>query len=267
MTVDVARASADWLTLREPADARARSRALVEQLRGLLPPTRPLRIHDLGSGTGSLRRWLAPQLPGQQQWVEHDRDVDLLRREGELIDGSHVTVETRASEVATLGDLDGADLVTASALLDVLTSEALDSLIALVAQAHVPCLLTLSVVGRVELHPPSPLDRRIQDAFNDHQRRTTPIGELLGPDAVFEAIRRFRDVGMDVRTERSPWILDAREDVLLRTWFEEWVAAACEQDPSLSERIDDYVALRRAQLSDGVLTATVHHLDLLAWWP
>ena len=37
-------------------------------------------IHDLGSGTGSMSRWLAPRLPGPQHWVLHDRDADLLAR-------------------------------------------------------------------------------------------------------------------------------------------------------------------------------------------
>ena len=41
---------------------------------------RPLVVRDLGCGTGSLGRWLAPQLPGPQSWVLHDRDADLLAR-------------------------------------------------------------------------------------------------------------------------------------------------------------------------------------------
>ena len=44
-------------------------------------PRRPAArsvIHDLGCGTGSMGRWLAPLLPGPQHWVVHDRDADLL---------------------------------------------------------------------------------------------------------------------------------------------------------------------------------------------
>ena len=51
---------AEWLRLREAADAAARSRDLVAALLGRYPV-----IHDLGTGTGSMGRWLAPQLPGQ----------------------------------------------------------------------------------------------------------------------------------------------------------------------------------------------------------
>ena len=35
-------------------------------------------VHDLGSGTGGMPRWLAPLSPRPQHWVLHDRDADLL---------------------------------------------------------------------------------------------------------------------------------------------------------------------------------------------
>ena len=54
--------------LREPADAGARSRELVERLRRRFPAIGGLVIHDLASGTGSMGRWLAPLLPGPQRW-------------------------------------------------------------------------------------------------------------------------------------------------------------------------------------------------------
>ncbi|MGD8498218.1 MAG: class I SAM-dependent methyltransferase, partial [Chromatiales bacterium] len=56
--------SPDWLALREPLDARARSAALVDRLRAQAPRG-PRRILDLGSGTGSNLRYLAPRLGGE----------------------------------------------------------------------------------------------------------------------------------------------------------------------------------------------------------
>src|SRR5579859_663692 len=74
MSAPEVRVSRGWLALREPADAAARAAELVEYL----PRRTHWVIHDLGGGTGSMSRWLAPRLPGRQHWVVHDRDTDLL---------------------------------------------------------------------------------------------------------------------------------------------------------------------------------------------
>ena len=102
MSEQVVRVSDDWLALREPADAAARSRELVEHLGP--PATGRWVIHDLGGGTGSMGRWLAPLLPGPQRWVVHDRDTELLALAaddvpGPAADGAAVTVETRQSDM------------------------------------------------------------------------------------------------------------------------------------------------------------------------
>ena len=76
MTGEQVRVSAAWLDLREPADAAARSLDLVRILLAHWPADRPTVVHDLGSGSGSMGRWLAPHLPGPQHWVLHDRDGD-----------------------------------------------------------------------------------------------------------------------------------------------------------------------------------------------
>ena len=179
MTVEGVRVSRRWLALREPADAAARAPDLVEKLRAHHPETGPRVIHDLGCGTGAMGRWLAPLLPGPQHWVVHDRDADLLEvaaadLPGPAADGAAVTVEARQSDITRLhpGDLAGATLITASALLDMLTEDELARLVTVCVGAGCPALLTLSVVGRVELIPADPLDRRVAAAFDAHQRRT-----------------------------------------------------------------------------------------------
>src|SRR5579859_6958144 len=76
------RVSRRWLALREPADAAARARDLVERLSRQPPAGGRWVIHDLGCGTGAMGRWLAPLLPGAQHWVVHDRDGELLEVAG-----------------------------------------------------------------------------------------------------------------------------------------------------------------------------------------
>jgi len=251
-----------WLALREPADAAARSRELVERL----PATGPHVIHDLGCGTGAMGRWLAPLLPAEQHWVLHDRDEALLEVAAADVPGPEVTIETRRSDITRLdpGDLAGATLITASALLDLLTAEEVERLVAACAGAGCPTLLTLSVVGRVELDPPEPFDSRVAAAFNAHQRRATERGSLLGPDAVAAAEEHFRRHRAEVIVRPSPWQLRAHDAELAAEWFSGWVGAACEQEPELSAATHDYTRRRLAQARAGDLAVTVHHADLLA---
>lgn len=181
----------EWLALREGADAAARASGLLGPLQRHLEAaaSRPggaepasgrstLVIRDLGCGSGSMGRWLAPRLNGPQHWILHDHDPDLLdlaaaRTPRTAADGSPVTVTTERGDVArlTANVLSGTSLVTASALLDLLTRDELNGLAAACAGAGCPALLALSVVGRVDLTPADPLDAEIAHAFNAHQRR------------------------------------------------------------------------------------------------
>jgi hypothetical protein len=263
------RAGSDWLALREPADAAARAAELVELLRPSLP-AHAAQIHDLGCGTGSMARWLAPRLPGPQHWVLHDRDEELLvqaaadppARAG---DGAPVSVETHRCDV-TLDpeELAGADLVTASALLDMMTGDELERLVATCVKAGCPVLVTLSVTGRVDLAPADPLDARVGAAFNAHQRRTTAGGRLLGPDAAQAAVDGFTRRGHRVLVRESPWRLGPGRSALAAAWFTGWLDAACEQQPDLEAATAAYARRRLAKIADGSLDVTVHHCDLLA---
>jgi hypothetical protein len=248
---------ADWLALREPADADARSVDLVERL--TLRP--PLVIHDLGSGTGSMVRWLAPRLPGPQHWVLHDRDAALLARAAATMPPG-ITVETRPGDLTALtaADLAGASLVTASALLDMLTAGEVSRMVA--ACAGRPTLLTLSVIGSVAFTPADPLDAEVAAAFDEHQRRTVGGRRLLGPDAADATADAFRRRGISVEVRSTPWRLGPDRAALAAEWFAGWVGAAQEQRPS--PETGSYQARRLADLRAGRLEITVGHRDLLA---
>jgi hypothetical protein len=228
-------------------------------------------IHDLGGGTGAMGRWLAPRLPAPQHWVVHDRDAGLLELAvddppGPAADGAAITVEARRSDITRLapGDLAGASLVVASALLDMLTAaELARTLGACTGSRCRPMLLALTVVGRVALTPADPLDARMAAAFNAHQRRTTTAGRLLGPDAVAAAVEALRGTGAEVLVRPSPWRLDAAHAGLTAEWFGGWVGAACEQEPALAAEAGAYRDRRLAQGAAGDLAVTVDHADLL----
>jgi hypothetical protein len=269
-TAEAIRVSPDWLDLRERADAAARARPLVDELRRRAPADGRWSIHDLACGSGSMGRWLAPLLPGPQRWVLHDRDADLLalasvHPPAAAADGADVAVETRLSDVTRLDpeDLAGATLVTASALLDLLTRDELTRLIQVCAGAGCPVLFSLSVTGRVQLLPADPLDTKIAAAFNAHQRRPTQRGRLLGPDAVEAAVEGFRGMGAEVAVGPSPWRLGGAESDLAVEWLIGWLDAACAQEPALAPAADLDRLRRLREAAAGALSVTVGHADLL----
>jgi hypothetical protein len=271
MTTEPVRASAGWLSLREAADAAARARELVEELSTGVAQDRVTEVRDLGCGTGSMARWLAPRLPGPQHWVSYDRDAELLplaesEAPSHASDGTPVTVETRQRDITRLepGELAGASLLTASALLDMMTAEELRRLVSTCAEPGCPVLITLSVTGRVDLTPTDPSDQLFAEAFNKHQRRTSPAGRRLGPDALEAAVDGFSRLGFEVLVRPSPWHLGPDQSELTTAWLDGWVGPACEQRPELEDLRHSYVRRRLAELAEGRLSVTVHHQDMLA---
>lgn len=258
----------DWLTLREPADASARSPELVERLRPHLrdrPGDGPLVVRDLGCGTGSMGRWLAGRLPGPQHWVLHDRDPALLDRAATSMPAG-VTVETSAGEITDLdaAQLAGTSLVTASALLDLLTADDVEALAAACTAAGCPALLTLSVAGSASLAPEEPLDAAFAGAFDAHQRRSEGGRRLLGPDAPAAAAAAFGRRGAQVVTALSPWRLGPADAELAEEWLRGWLSAACEQRSELRAAANAYLRRRLDAAAAGELRIVVGHADLLA---
>ena len=167
MTARRVRVSPEWLALREPADAAARSAELAERLARHLPAGGRLVIHDLGGGSGAMGRWLAPRLPGPQHWVVHDRDADLLElavadppappptgrghRRGEAVRHHPAGAgrSRRREPHRRLGAARHADRRRAGRDARRLHG------------VGCPMLLALTVVGRVALTPADPLDARI----------------------------------------------------------------------------------------------------------
>jgi len=263
-------ATPSWLALRSSADRAARSTELAALLARLLPPG-PVVLHDLGAGTGGMTRWLAPRLPGPQQWVLRDGDpgiLDHLDLDAVADDAGRPIRVTPVVEV--LGELEpgafaGASAVTASALLDVLTREEAARILGACVAGGVPALFSLSVTGVVILDPPDALDTALGEAFNAHQRRDAGGRRLLGPDAAAILAQRFADVGWHVRTASTPWHLGSADTPLTAAWLDGWVGAAVEQRPELADEAEAYLARRNAHLAAGALRVTVSHQDVLAW--
>ncbi|MFG1927058.1 methyltransferase domain-containing protein [Cryptosporangium sp. NPDC048952] len=270
---DAPRYAPTWLELREPADADARARDLIDPLRQHLAATLTTRgsllIRDLGCGTGSMQRWLAPQLDGPQRWILQDHDADLLafataNAATLAADASRVTVMPRHADLTQLsaGDLLSTSLVTASALLDLLSRDEIERLVSTCVEAGCPALITLSVTGGIDFSPADPLDDELTAGFADHLRSHVEGRELLGPDAGAAAAEEFSQRGWIVEQRSSVWQLGAAHADLTAEWLRGWVPAAAARRPGLDA--ESYLTRRLDALATGELRATVHHTDLLA---
>jgi SAM-dependent methyltransferase len=276
--------SAGWLALREPADTRSRAAALEVGLAAAMaarapPPGRPWIALDLASGTGSNVRHLAPRLPGPQHWRLLDADPRLLALARErcaglqAADGSPVVVETRTLDLARgslAGVCHGARLVTASALLDLVSETWLQDLSAACASAGAAALLALDYDGRRECLPGDAGDAQALAAFNQHQRQDKGFGPALGPRATEVAAGAFAARGFRVQGAPSDWRLGPEEAALQGSLLRGWAEAAIQVQPEARAAHGAWLARREAHLVTRGSRLQVGHQDLLALpprWP
>ncbi|NOJ60413.1 SAM-dependent methyltransferase [Arthrobacter sp. 260] len=281
--------SSDWLSLRRPADEAARqaSQPLLADLQNFLAEIRgtdhtgPVRIFDLGAGTGANQAWLAPQLALSQRWTLIDHDADLLDHtlSAPPVDGVAGT-EAVVAGIEDLGQILDADagtadsavdgpapdrhrFVTCSALLDLLTPDQLRELCATLAATGTAALFSLSVTGVMDIEPADPLDERLNDAFNRHQNR----GDRAGAQAVDLTAGYLADANFTVTTVDTPWELTGNHAQLIHRFLSDRADAVLEVDPTLAGEVDRWLARRSEQAAAGSLRVTIGHRDLLALPP
>jgi SAM-dependent methyltransferase len=258
----------DWLALREPADAVARAGALVVPFVSHTVTTR--RIVDLGAGTGANLRYLAPRLGSLQEWLAVDFDAALLAELAARAAPAGARVRTLRLDLAHDLDalpLDRHDLVTAAALLDLVSATWLARLAARCAAARAGVLFALTYDGRIEWSPAEYGDARIRELVNTHQRSDKGFGPALGPDAATEAERIFTGLGYRMRSARSDWILGTESHELQAALLDGWVAAALEIAPREANALEAWRGRRHAHLAAGVSRLRVGHLDLAGELP
>jgi hypothetical protein len=258
----------DWLALREPADTAARSEGLTRRLAGRLGDRVPLRVVDLGAGTGANVRYLASRLPRPQHWLLVDRDP-LLLEEAARTTAAAAFVETRGMDLGPLDDtgiFSGRHLVTASALLDLVSEKWLRSIASHTCAAGAAALFALTYDGRFECSPAEPEDDNVRTLFNRHQTSSNKgFGVAAGPGATACAERAFAAIGYHVERENGDWILEADARDLQRELIAGWAAAAGEMAPEQSAAIADWSRRRFAYVDAGRSRITVGHQDLVAW--
>ena len=262
--------SADWLALREPADATARSVALTRLVVNRMAPGRVQAV-DLATGTGANVRFLAHYFPADQEWLLVDDDERLLSqlparmRQSDVPARAHYqTRRANLLDLRTAGVVDGRTLVTASALLDLVSEAWVATLAALCHRTRAVALLVLTYNGRITFSPSEPEDERILKLVNRHQHTDKGFGPALGPDASSCAEEHFAHLGYDVRRAASDWILEPAQRTLQEQLIAGWAGAAMAIEPGNTAHIREWESRRRAHVAAGHSRLVVGHDDLAA---
>ncbi len=279
--------SPSWLALREAADHRARDDQPLDSTcrHWLASRPGPLGMVDLGCGSGNNLRYLAPRLPPQQRWCLIDQDSALLAHARDHATAHHDHVAgleclqrdlVHLDQVLTDRVLAETAIVTASALLDLVSKAWLEILIRQCAAHQCAIWLAMSINGdnaliahdgqaddAALLH----MDQQVQQLIKAHQQRDKGFNGALGTRAPDVAGALLEEAGYQVIRTSAPWQLDCRmpeEALLARTLVEGWLEAALEQAPDQRQALTQWYETRQQHIAQGRLGVRVGHTDLLA---
>jgi predicted O-methyltransferase YrrM len=269
-----------WLAAREAADHRARSERLTNRLNQWLlkrydgassKSHHPMQIVDIGTGRGSNALFLVPALQVPQTWLALDQDAALLREARDRVDRLDVPFDTLTAQL-TPENIEQtlppeADLITASALIDLVSEPWLKVLARSAARRKSAILIVLSYAGEFELSPDHPDDALVRTLVNQHQHGDKGIGAALGPEASTVLQDLLVAEGYQVELDESPWVLGNGDQTLAQMLMKGWIDAAIEQSPDDHNQLIQWLETRNRQLSEANLTVIVRHLDLLALPP
>jgi SAM-dependent methyltransferase len=290
--------SAAWLALREPVDHRSRNAMLQNQVIDFLQQRAPvipglLHITDLGSGTGSNLRALAPYFGAMQCWTLVDHDADLLREaratliswaDG-VLDGNPpnsiggighfsasiepavitknsktIAVQFRCADL--LADYrnilkEPADLITAAAFFDLVAEPWLTEFCAALTK---PLYTVLTYDGIETWGPPNALDTDVLRAFHAHQSTDKGFGAALGPRAAERLQSLLQGRGFTTACAPSPWRMDHHDHALIEQLAAGTASAAREMGMLASSAIDQW---GQARCHAGY--CEIGHIDLFAY--
>jgi SAM-dependent methyltransferase len=277
--------SASWLALREGADHRSRHAGLAGTLAARLAGKAPQRIVDLGSGSGSNLRATAPLLGESQEWTLVDYDPALLEEAARVLgdwadearaigdglvlvkDKKQIGIRFRIADLnRELEDVLAAqpDLVTASALFDLISAEWMARFAKIVAGIGAAFYTVLTYDGRDEFSPDHPFDDAVIRAFAIHQKRDKGFGPAAGPGAAAALAKAFRDIGYGVETGDSPWVLKPSDNALVQELLAGIAGAVRETRLVPQNSLDDWLAWRQAVADQKGSRFITGHTDILA---
>lgn len=259
--------SSEWLALREPYDVAARNKKVFDAVLAAFRGQQSIAIVDLACGTGSTLRAISQRLPARQNWRLVDNDLGLLGAAATLARPPEVTVTARAVDLVRDLELalDGpVDLITTSALLDLVSEDWLERLMIEAAARRLPVYAALSYDGKVSFDPPHRFDADIVAAVNRHQHGDKGFGPALGPDAARCAADIAKRVGYSFVEGSSDWTFGTADGAIQQEVLRGFANAVGELRDLPDERIADWLARRLDLAGAGASSMIVGHVDFFA---
>jgi hypothetical protein len=259
--------SAEWLALRESHDLRARNPIVLDAVATSFESRDAISVIDLACGAGSTVRALSSRLPARQRWDLVDNDQRLLTLAcSEQFAGD---VRLNAIPLDLSGNfemvLDGTkDVITISALLDLVSETWLDRFARGIAARRLPVYAALTYDGRIDIFPSDPLDEAIASAVNAHQRTDKGFGPALGPSAAAAAISRLEALGYSVVHGNSDWVIGTADQEIQLELLAGWANAAREIESLAPDDIDNWLATRKEAVGVHASKMRVGHVDFFA---
>lgn len=280
--------SDDWLALRESVDHRSVDAGLRSELVGALVRRRSqqgdaedaIAIVDLGAGSGSNLRGLAPHLGARQFWrlVEYDpaliaaarkrlsqwadsaseQGADLLLQKGACA----IAVEFLQADLSSGVDhvlRPETDLVTAAAFFDLVSPAWLKTFCVSLAERKLQFYSVLTYDGREVWTPSHEADDEMLAAFHAHQAGDKGFGPAAGPAAIHALRNGLEHAGYRVAMASSDWKLTQADHRLMHELAKGSANAVLETGKLARARVENWRAARLQAAS-----CLIGHQDILA---
>jgi SAM-dependent methyltransferase len=236
-----------------------------------------IKVVDLGCGSGSNLRALAPHMPATQHWTLVDYDPALLSAAKTALaqwadqivsdqdtlvllkNGKHISVNFLCEDLSSNLELVlslPTDLLTAAAFFDLVAESWLERFCSLLRS---PLYTVLTYNGQEIWHPPAPMDTAMLKAFHAHQQTDKGFGVAAGPNAagVMETLLKAR--GFAVSSAQSPWKLAAADRNLIEQLAIGSAGAVLETKQVSAEEVNAW-----RQSRSVAQTCEIGHTDLYA---
>lgn len=277
--------SAEWLGLREPLDHASRAPEVAKCVADYFAASPSVSVVDLGCGTGSNLRATFALLPDVQHWLLVDYDLKLLEAARARLEtwadsiedgadglsvnkgGKRLNVRFRQADLATgVGQLltPAPDLVTASALFDLISAQWIANFARDVARSGAAFYTVLTYDGSDSFSPPHPLDHAIVAAFAAHQTSDKGFGRAAGPAAPAVLKAAFGGLGYRVTEGSSPWRIKPTHVALARDLLDGIANAVAETGKVTEGDIKAWLAFRLSTIEQPSGLIMTGHTDTFA---